>query len=196
MPQTGVIHVKQQKGHPFLIFLASICAAFLAAFLVLVFVFHESPSVIYASLSEVFSRPRAPITAADIAAPATRSGPARDPSEVTADTARQAQADLRAYLASYATATPRPTQRPIQQPAGARSTLRSYTASPNGAIQSRATTYTERQRHYVLNESTKVFHDPDCYQARRITDSMVREVYAFRADLVLQGYRPCSTCDP
>lgn len=49
---------------------------------------------------------------------------------------------------------------------------------------------------YVLNTSSKKFHDPDCAGAARISAQNRQETTASREDLLAQGYTPCGTCQP
>lgn len=49
---------------------------------------------------------------------------------------------------------------------------------------------------YILNTSTKKFHEPGCSAAARMSDRNKSEVSATRADLIAQGYTPCGICKP
>ena len=50
--------------------------------------------------------------------------------------------------------------------------------------------------HYVLNTSSKKFHDPDCGSAGKISASN-KEYYTGTAEeLIAKGYEPCGNCKP
>ena len=49
---------------------------------------------------------------------------------------------------------------------------------------------------YILNTSSKKFHDPSCSGAEDIKESN-KEIYTgSREDLIAQGYSPCGRCKP
>lgn len=82
-----------------------------------------------------------------------------------------------------ATATVGPTRTPTPTRAPAPTRLPRPTAS---------------KRDYVLNNETKIFHYPSCYQADRIRDDHNRrqEVTTTREKLIAAGYSPCGNCNP
>lgn len=49
---------------------------------------------------------------------------------------------------------------------------------------------------YILNTSSKKFHDPDCSGAADISEANRQEYTGSREDLVAEGYSPCGICDP
>ena len=49
---------------------------------------------------------------------------------------------------------------------------------------------------YVLNTSSKKFHDPACSNAASISKGNRQEWTGVREDLVSQGYSPCGQCKP
>ncbi|MBE6601393.1 MAG: hypothetical protein E7637_02665 [Ruminococcaceae bacterium] len=49
---------------------------------------------------------------------------------------------------------------------------------------------------YILNTSTKKFHDPDCWSAKKISDANKESVHTSRDDLIEDGYSPCNNCKP
>lgn len=54
----------------------------------------------------------------------------------------------------------------------------------------------ENAKQYVLNTSSKKFHDPDCSAAAKISPSNRSDVQDTRDDLISQGYEPCGICKP
>lgn len=54
------------------------------------------------------------------------------------------------------------------------------------------------KRDYVLNNETKIFHYPSCYQAGRIRPDHNRrqEAHTTRERLIAAGYSPCGNCNP
>ena len=54
----------------------------------------------------------------------------------------------------------------------------------------------EDVKDYVLNTSSKKFHDPDCSAVAKISASNKSEVQDTRDDLISQGYEPCGICKP
>lgn len=49
---------------------------------------------------------------------------------------------------------------------------------------------------YVLNTSSKKFHDPGCSSVSDIKEKNKQGYSGKRADLVSQGYKPCKRCNP
>ena len=49
---------------------------------------------------------------------------------------------------------------------------------------------------YILNTSSKKFHDPSCSGADDIKESNREEFTGSREDLIAQGYSPCGRCKP
>ncbi len=49
---------------------------------------------------------------------------------------------------------------------------------------------------YILNTSTKKFHDPSCHSAKQIAQKNYAESNSSRESLISQGYSPCGNCDP
>ena len=51
-------------------------------------------------------------------------------------------------------------------------------------------------RDYVVNTNSKRFHFPDCDGVSTITTDHRRDFAGTRGELLLQGYKPCGSCDP
>ncbi len=49
---------------------------------------------------------------------------------------------------------------------------------------------------YVLNTSTKKFHYPSCYSAKKIAEKNYAESSLSRSELIANGYDPCGNCKP
>lgn len=49
---------------------------------------------------------------------------------------------------------------------------------------------------YILNTSSKKFHDPDCSGAATIKEQNKQTYTGSRDDLIAEGYSPCGTCKP
>ena len=49
---------------------------------------------------------------------------------------------------------------------------------------------------YILNTSSKKFHDPSCSGAEDIKESNREEFTGSREDLIARGYSPCGRCKP
>ncbi len=49
---------------------------------------------------------------------------------------------------------------------------------------------------YILNTSSKKFHDPDCAGAATIKEQNKQTYIGSRDDLINEGYSPCGTCKP
>ena len=49
---------------------------------------------------------------------------------------------------------------------------------------------------YVLNRSSKKFHDPACSSVGKIKEENREYFSGERADLVSRGYEPCKICNP
>ena len=54
----------------------------------------------------------------------------------------------------------------------------------------------DNAKEYVLNTSSKKFHDPSCSAAAKISSSNRSDVQDTRRDLISQGYEPCGICKP
>ncbi len=54
----------------------------------------------------------------------------------------------------------------------------------------------ESEREYLLNTSTKRFHNPDCRQGNSAKPENRQTAKAKRSDLISQGYKPCGSCNP
>ena len=52
------------------------------------------------------------------------------------------------------------------------------------------------KKTYVLNTSSKKFHDPDCGNAANISDKNRDKVKITREELIYRGYEPCGVCQP
>lgn len=52
------------------------------------------------------------------------------------------------------------------------------------------------EKTYILNTSTKKFHDPSCSYADSMSEANKQTYVGDRADLLDQGYEPCGRCDP
>ena len=52
------------------------------------------------------------------------------------------------------------------------------------------------EKTYILNTSTKKFHDPSCSYADSMSEANKQTYVGDRADLLDQGYEPCGHCDP
>ena len=52
------------------------------------------------------------------------------------------------------------------------------------------------KKTYVLNTSSKKFHDPDCGNAANISDKNRDKVKITREELIYRGYEPCGVCKP
>ena len=51
-------------------------------------------------------------------------------------------------------------------------------------------------KSYVLNLSSKKFHDPSCRQVNTIKDTNRSDFTGTRDELLAQGYTPCGGCKP
>ena len=49
---------------------------------------------------------------------------------------------------------------------------------------------------YVLNISSKKFHDPTCSSVGKIKESNRGQFTGERTELLTQGYEPCKICNP
>lgn len=49
---------------------------------------------------------------------------------------------------------------------------------------------------YILNTSSKKFHDPDCAGAKTMKEENKQTYTGPREDLINEGYSPCGTCKP
>lgn len=49
---------------------------------------------------------------------------------------------------------------------------------------------------YILNTSSKKFHDPDCAGAKTMKESNKQTYTGSRDDVIAEGYSPCGTCKP
>ena len=52
------------------------------------------------------------------------------------------------------------------------------------------------QYNYVLNTNSKIFHNPTCASANRISTRNREDYYGTRAAVIAMGYTPCRTCRP
>ena len=52
------------------------------------------------------------------------------------------------------------------------------------------------KKTYVLNTSSKKFHDPDCSNADNISQKNREEITCTREELLYRGYEPCGVCKP
>ena len=51
-------------------------------------------------------------------------------------------------------------------------------------------------RDYVLNTSSRKFHDPSCDAVETINAANRTDVHGSRDELIAQGYAPCGSCNP
>ena len=51
-------------------------------------------------------------------------------------------------------------------------------------------------RAYVVNVSSRKFHDPSCSAVEKISPANRSDVSASRAELLDEGYDPCGLCKP
>ena len=51
-------------------------------------------------------------------------------------------------------------------------------------------------KEWVLNVSSKKFHEPDCSNAAGISEKNRREITCTRDELIYMGYEPCGICKP
>ena len=49
---------------------------------------------------------------------------------------------------------------------------------------------------YTLNTSSKKFHYPSCYSAKKISEKNKGSYTGSRDELIADGYSPCGNCDP
>ena len=54
----------------------------------------------------------------------------------------------------------------------------------------------EEAGDYVLNKSSKKFHDPSCTGAAEIKESNRWEYHGTRQSILDMGYSPCKICNP
>lgn len=54
----------------------------------------------------------------------------------------------------------------------------------------------DKAKTYVLNKSSKKFHDPSCSGAKNIKSQNKETYEGSRDDLIAQGYAPCGICKP
>ena len=52
------------------------------------------------------------------------------------------------------------------------------------------------EQHYILNTSSKKFHQPDCSGVTNMSPSNRQDYTGTRQSLLDQGYSPCGTCNP
>ena len=51
-------------------------------------------------------------------------------------------------------------------------------------------------KDWVLNVSSKKFHEPDCSNAASISEKNRQEITCTRDELIYMGYEPCGICEP
>lgn len=90
-----------------------------------------------------------------------------------------------------ATPSPMPSLSPTPSIAAASPTL-----SPTPTPASTASPAPEITGTWVLNTSTKRFHDPGCKSVPTIKEKNRGEFTGPREDLIEQGYKPCGNCKP
>lgn len=54
----------------------------------------------------------------------------------------------------------------------------------------------ETELEYLLNTSTKCFHNPDCTGGNSAKPENKQTITAKRSDLIADGYKPCGSCNP
>ena len=52
------------------------------------------------------------------------------------------------------------------------------------------------EKTWILNTSSKKFHDPDCSNAQNISDKNREKITCTRDELIYRGYEPCGICKP
>ena len=52
------------------------------------------------------------------------------------------------------------------------------------------------EKTWILNTSSKKFHDPDCSNAANISDKNREKITCTRDELIYRGYEPCGICKP
>lgn len=52
------------------------------------------------------------------------------------------------------------------------------------------------EKAWILNTSSKKFHDPDCSNAQNISDKNREKITCTRDELIYRGYEPCGICKP
>lgn len=55
---------------------------------------------------------------------------------------------------------------------------------------------TEKKQNYIINKSTKKFHDPSCKSAISTSEENKEEIKEKRSELISDGYTPCGKCNP
>ena len=53
-----------------------------------------------------------------------------------------------------------------------------------------------QEKDYVLNTSSKKFHEPDCSNAKDMKESNKETFHGTREALIQKGYDPCGKCNP
>ena len=56
--------------------------------------------------------------------------------------------------------------------------------------------YASTIEFYVLNTSTKKFHEPSCNSAKKIIDANRQNYKGTRDEIIAKGYDPCKQCNP
>ena len=69
------------------------------------------------------------------------------------------------------------------------------TATPTTAVSTNRKSNT-KAKDYVLNTSSKKFHNPSCPSVKQMKSENRGDVKAVRADLIEDGYSPCKRCNP
>lgn len=49
---------------------------------------------------------------------------------------------------------------------------------------------------YILNESSKKFHNPNCSAVKKMSDTNIKKSNESRSSLIGKGYSPCGICNP
>ena len=65
-----------------------------------------------------------------------------------------------------------------------------------GEIIGEKNSFQEFEDAYILNTSSKKFHNPDCSGAATILDKNKQTYTGSRDDLIAEDYSPCGTCKP
>ena len=80
--------------------------------------------------------------------------------------------------------------------AGSPETKPDSTSGPESTLPGTQPPEASSGSRYVLNNSSKKFHNPDCPSVRQMSPQNMQEVVCSREELVNQGYVPCKKCKP
>ena len=70
-------------------------------------------------------------------------------------------------------------------------------ANGDSSAVSESTEIKDGEEHtYILNTSSKKFHEPGCESLNQMTDKNKQEFVGSRDEIISKGYSPCKSCNP